>query len=187
MASSTFITAEQYLEAAPTVSSSGEELRTELINGEVVEAAGASKEHDRLKTRVARKLDLFLEQNAKLAMSCYVETTFSVTETDTFVPDVCLLSKARDEAETARVFRGAPELVIEIVSPSDTISRTNHKVTACLANGAREIWIIDASERIVDIHTADSVRRFHNPESLTTDQLPGFSLPIRQLLDEAGY
>jgi Uma2 family endonuclease len=187
MASSTFITAEQYLQSDPLVSPSGEEIRTELINGEVVEVAGASKEHDRLKIAISDLLGIFVREHRELGFNRYVETTFSVTETDTFVPDVCLLAKARDEAETARVFRGAPELVIEIVSPSDTISRTNHKVTACLANGSREVWIIDASERIVDAHTADSLRRLHNPESLTTDLLPGFLLPIRQLLDEAGY
>jgi Uma2 family endonuclease len=56
-------------------------------------------------------------------------------------------------------FQGAPDLVIEILSPSNTAREMLAKEQLCLENGAREFWVVDADRRQVTVSTSDG-RRF---------------------------
>ena len=58
---------------------------------------------------------------------------------------------------------GAPELVVEILSPS------SDKKTLCLENGSREFWIVDLNHREVEVST---------PDGLTVTYKPGQDIPL---------
>ncbi|MBV8845125.1 MAG: Uma2 family endonuclease [Bryobacterales bacterium] len=49
---------------------------------------------------------------------------------------------------------GAPELVIEIISPSNSLPKLRDKAQICLQNGCREFWIVDLRRRQVQVLTA---------------------------------
>ena len=49
--------------------------------------------------------------------------------------------------------RGAPELVIEVLSPSNTAAEIYEKEQICLANGAQEFWVVDPDRRQVKMTT----------------------------------
>ena len=57
--------------------------------------------------------------------------------------------------QTESYFKGAPELVIEVLSPSNTASEMLEKESLCLENGAREFWIVDMDHRLVKVSTPD--------------------------------
>lgn len=56
---------------------------------------------------------------------------------------------------------GAPELVIEILSPSNTFAEIHDKAQLCLQNGTREFWIVNLKKEQVIVMTADSPNRLY--------------------------
>lgn len=101
-------------------------------------------------------------------------------------PDVLFVSAAR-AAIVQDWIRGAPDLVVEIVSPTSA-SRdaiTKHEVYA--RYGVREYWLVWPAERRVDVFVADAEgafgpsRTLDAHDELRSEQLPGFSLPLADL------
>jgi Uma2 family endonuclease len=69
--------------------------------------------------------------------------------------DVAYVSKDRwDKIE--RYLMGAPELVAEVLSPSNTAAEMLDKRNMCLENGSREFWVVDTDHRQVEVSTPDS-------------------------------
>lgn len=50
---------------------------------------------------------------------------------------------------------GAPDLIIEISSPSTTTLDMNEREAICLANGAGQFWLVDPNLKIVEVSTPD--------------------------------
>jgi Uma2 family endonuclease len=50
---------------------------------------------------------------------------------------------------------GAPEIVIEVLSPSNTIKKMRDRRKICLENGGREFWVVDPKRREVEVSTPD--------------------------------
>ncbi len=176
MATATLVTSEQFQALPDRFDSSGNRIKEELIGGEVVPMASASKQHDWRKNRIARLLSRCLDASPHLGMDVFVEISYEVTEQDTFIPDVSVVRVER-MSEPGRVMRRAPEIAIEVVSPSDTANDIQRKVNAYLANGAHSVWIF-FDEGSVMIHTADQVRAIKHNQLLEDPLLPGFSVPV---------
>ena len=77
----------------------------------------------------------------------------------------------------------APDLVVEILSPSEPASELDAKVRDYFAAGTRLIWVVDPIARIVDVRRRDGLaRRLTETEALDgADVLPGFELSVAQL------
>jgi Uma2 family endonuclease len=101
-------------------------------------------------------------------------------------PDVSFVRADRFDPEEAAhgFFRGAPDLAIEILSPSNRPGEMHAKVADYLAAGAMLVWVIDPEHRIVTIYrTLLSPRRIGSDGTLDgEDVLPGFSVPASILL-----
>ncbi len=100
-------------------------------------------------------------------------------------PDVCYLSAERMPA--GGIPRGyldvVPDLIVEVISPSDRRSEVEAKVRDWLRGGARLVWVLDPDPRTVTVYPGDQVpRTLSEAETLTAEPvLPGFSVPIREL------
>ena len=71
-----------------------------------------------------------------------------------------------------------PKLVVEIRSKNDTLPEIESKVAEYKAAGVVEVWVLDPEEQSIAVHTAGSVRICALGEPLTSDLLPGFSVPV---------
>ena len=70
--------------------------------------------------------------------------------------DVALVSAERwIHIPRKGILSGAPDLVIEVLSPSNTVSEIFDKKTLCLENGSREFWVVDIEHRQVEVSTPD--------------------------------
>lgn len=80
----------------------------------------------------------------------------------------------------------APDLVLEVVSPSVFAAELAAKTRLLLECGARLIWVVDPGSRSAMVYRADgSVSRIRDDGSLDgEDVLPGFSLPLASVLLE---
>jgi Uma2 family endonuclease len=63
---------------------------------------------------------------------------------------------------------GAPEIVIEVLSPSNTTAEIAERRGICLANGAREFWTVDSGRREIKVSTPDGLTRTYK----CGDQIP---------------
>ncbi|MBL8133267.1 MAG: Uma2 family endonuclease [Anaerolineae bacterium] len=101
-------------------------------------------------------------------------------------PDLGFIAKARMSAKPSRGFvEGAPDLAVEVLSPSDRMANVMKKVQLYLQHGTRLVWVVDPdAEMIVQFTPSGVVRVFGADETLEGgDVLPGFSLPLRILFN----
>jgi len=68
--------------------------------------------------------------------------------------DVAYMPKERWDSIN-RYLMGAPDLVVEILSPSNTAAEMLDKRNICLENGSREFWVVDTDHRQVEVSTPD--------------------------------
>ncbi len=101
-------------------------------------------------------------------------------------PDVSFVRRDRFDADRASraFFPGAPDLAIEIVSPSNRAGEMHAKVADYLAAGSSLVWVVDPDRGVVSVY-----RTLLAPQRVETDGvldgedvLPGFSLPVTTLL-----
>jgi Uma2 family endonuclease len=80
---------------------------------------------------------------------------------------------------------GVPTLVVEILSPSDTIEDVNEKINAYLAAKVCIIWIIDPYRRTVTVYQPDSLPKLYNirDELSAEPHLPGFRIPVARFFE----
>jgi Uma2 family endonuclease len=100
----------------------------------------------------------------------------TIAEYDLRAADVAFVSKARWEIVNDGYLAGAPELVIEILSPSNTKRQIREYAALCLANGCEEFWVVDHDRKTITV-----TRR--SGESVEYSQ--AMSLPVELLGGEA--
>jgi len=177
MAATTLLTSDQFLALPEEFDQHGNRIKDELIGGEVVKMAFPSLPHDLIKNEINALLMQYLISNPQLGLKTLVEIGTHVSDYDAFMPDVSVVRRSRLFGET-RVFQGAPDLAIEVVSPSDTAKHLERKVDAYLQSGAKSVWIVFPEARSVTVHTRESVRKLKADQSIDDPLLPGFSSPV---------
>ncbi len=142
----------------------------ELRHGELVQVPRSNLRHHVMQERL---VDLL---RAIPGMTGYVSMQFAfraLPEYDLRVADVGYLSQERwEKTDLDSHFQGAPDLVIEVLSPSNTAEEMFDKERLCLENGAREFWVVDA--KLLEVRVA-------TPDGITTTYRPGQEIPLRVL------
>lgn len=159
--------------------------RLELSRGRVVREPAPGPRHGYLTGRLHRLLGTFAEENERGLV--FVDTGFalSMDERIVRVPDVAFVSSDRipDEGLGDRFWEMAPDLAVEVVSPSNRASEMQQKALDYLDAGARLVWFVDPAERTVTVYRSrDDIRILAGASVLDgQDALPGFRLPLEDL------
>ena len=72
-----------------------------------------------------------------------------------FQPDLVFLSDNNKKFLTERGIEGPPDLVVEIISPSNSYTDRNQKKNSYLQFGIREYWIVDPGNETIEIYTPE--------------------------------
>jgi Uma2 family endonuclease len=182
MPATAVLTSEQYLALPDEVDQSGNRVKDELIAGEIVRMPPPSRLHDWIKNRISRMLGRYLDANPQITLEPLVEMGAKVSERDTLVPDVSVVQRER-VLGAGRIFQGAPDLAIEVVSPTDTAAHLKSKVDAYLQNGSKTVWVVYPDSRSVMIHSGDTARELKADQEIEDALLPGFSVPVSSFFD----
>ncbi|SRR6266496_569439 len=129
--------------------------RYELVRGELRKMSPAGHKHGRIAMKVATSLDNHVTAN-KLGAVYAAETGFLISsDPDTVrAPDVAFVSQKRlDEVGNVEDYwPGAPDLVVEVISPGDTYTEVEEKVLEWLEAGARMVVVVNPRKRAVTVY-----------------------------------
>ena len=155
----------------------------EYVNGELVPMAPPSREHGEISVNVIRYLDAHVYQN-KLGRLYTPETTFQIGER-TAKPDVAFVSTDRLTGDKTKGFSIPPDLAIEVVSPSDVLSRIAEKALAYLEAGTRLVWVLEPVSKTVTVYRSERDIKILTREDTITgeDVVPGFTCPVAHLFE----
>jgi Uma2 family endonuclease len=122
----------------------------ELIEGEIIMAGGASNSHQ------GRSLDLirFLLNNVRGGTLRFAPMSVRIDEMNTFEPDIFWI--APDSPRCAllndHLWSGAPDLVIEILTPSTARRDRDQKYRAYERAGVREYWLVESEADFLEVY-----------------------------------
>jgi Uma2 family endonuclease len=127
-----------------------------------IEVSPPTTRHGTLQAFVARELAR-QRTDGTVITGCPVETDIGMR-----VPDVIWASpEFMDSHRGENQFRAAPDLCVEVLSPTNTQGEMAEKVAAYLAAGAHEVWIVDE----------DGVPEIHTSAGQVSASMLGFELP----------
>lgn len=127
--------------------------RYELIDGEFYEMAPApSSVHQRTVLKLARLLADWVEQQGlgEVFIAPF-DVLFSLW--DTLQPDILFVAAGRQSIITPRACEGAPDLVVEVLSPSTSRRDLVLKRERYARFGVREYWLVDPAARSIELLT----------------------------------
>jgi len=161
--------------------------RYQLIEGDLYMAPAPNRFHQEISRNLLVKLFLYLRETGAGKI---FDSPFDVylDETNVFQPDLIVVLNDRLGIFTEAGAEGAPNLVIEILSPKTRRLDLEQKRKAYPRFGVQELWIIDPDARLTIQHRffADgSLTTVVTPEndSLTSTLLPGFLISAAELYE----
>ena len=160
--------------------------RHELRAGLLLAEPPPFPRHGQVQIRVGSVLREFVEPRG--LGEVLVESGYLLSDDPATVlgPDVSFVRRERFDTEQAArgYFRGAPDLAVEVLSPSNRPAEIHAKVADYLAAGSTLVWIIDPQHEIVWVY-----RKLLEPRRVGIDGildgedvLPGFTVEVAKLL-----
>jgi Uma2 family endonuclease len=158
----------------------------ELIEGSLIEISPSSAIPSVIAAAILRFISIFVSEH-DLGFVAGADGGFRLSPKTVLSPDVAFVAKGRLTELPERFFPFAPDLAVEVVSPTDSIKATQRKAARYLAHGTHLVWIVYAKEKTVDICRPSqqgdmSVEEVGIEGELDDgDVLPGFKLPVRDI------
>jgi Uma2 family endonuclease len=117
----------------------------ELHHGEVIHIAPPKSGHQRMQEHLRKILSRMIGDRGVVR----VEMAFQpAPEYEVWIADVGVVSKNRDEQTPDNEYlQGAPDLVVEVLSPSNTVEEISDKMHVCLEHGCSSFWLVDTTRK----------------------------------------
>jgi Uma2 family endonuclease len=159
---------------------------TELIDGVVVEVSPPGGEHGHRQLvigSVLRRTELSGAGHGFCELGCVIRRSPDLVR----APDVAFIREERvGAAGIPKAFWiGAPDLVVEIVSPWDRPGEIQTKIREWIEAGARQVWVVYEDSRTVHVIRSLQDRLVMGVEDVLdgADAVPGFSCRVSELFD----
>ena len=161
--------------------------RYEVIDGELIIAAAPSVIHQIIQDNIGLLLNLFIRAR-NLGRLFYTATDVYLSDTNVVQPDLLFVSRERAHILTYGVVNGAPDLVVEILSPSTAQRDRTQKRELYARFRVPEYWQADVETRSVAVLTLvgddyEVAGEYGMGETLVSPLLPGFTLDIDDIFD----
>ncbi|MBI4642008.1 MAG: Uma2 family endonuclease [Candidatus Tectomicrobia bacterium] len=165
----------------------------EIIDGELIMAPGPTPDHQWVGLNIVVPLRAFVnERNLGVVLAAPVDVVIQRDPLRTRQPDILYLSaersgiKGRAELRMLQVFEIPPDLVVEILSPSNTRRDIEDKLKDYMKIGVRECWLVSPEAETVEVlrlspEQVETVNIYGVSGMLRSEVLEGFTLSIREI------
>ena len=161
--------------------------RYQLIQGDLYMAPAPNRFHQEISRNLQFELHSYLKRNP---IGKLFDAPFDVylDEINVFQPDIIIVLNERLGILTEEGAEGAPELVVEILSPKTRRLDLVNKKQEYARAGVKELWIIDPEPRIIMIHQfapdgVEEIRKVDEAGTLSTELLPGLNLAVATIFE----
>jgi Uma2 family endonuclease len=177
MATKTLMTVEEFLRLPESVGN--RDVRYELVEGELVTVSPGMLPHNLIRDRILVRLLTFIE--ARKQGTVVSEQAFQLSERTVRVPDVAFVRPGRPLASD-RPIQGAPDVAVEVVSPTNTARELDQRVSDYFAAGCQRVWVVYPEDHEVYVHGLAGVTRRRGHDLLEeAELLPGFAVKVSEL------
>ncbi|PKB78369.1 MAG: hypothetical protein BZY88_18905 [SAR202 cluster bacterium Io17-Chloro-G9] len=159
--------------------------RYQLLDGEMILAPSPSTRHQDIAGRLSRAIQNFVMENA-LGKVWFAPLDVVLSNHDVAQPDILFVSNSRSSLVTEANIQGAPDLVVEILSPGTATYDRGYKQGLYSRHGVREYWLIDPDANTVEV-LAEGPQAlmphatYRAGENLTSPLLPGLTIDLEQV------
>ena len=159
--------------------------RYELLNGELILVASPNMDHQDVVTNLGTHVSVFVREG-DLGKLYFAPTDVILSDSEVVQPDLLFISKEREHIRTPANIQGAPDLIVEILSPSSARRDWGYKRELYAKHEVKEYWIVDPTNRIVFVMLLnDGVLRleatYGKGDTVTSSTLEGFSVDVDSL------
>jgi Uma2 family endonuclease len=161
--------------------------RYQLIQGDLYMAPAPNRFHQEISRNLQFELHSYLKRNL---IGKLFNAPFDVylDEVNVFQPDIIIVLNERLQILTEEGAEGAPELVIEILSPKTRRLDLVNKKQEYARAGVKELWFIDPEPRTITIHRfasdgTEEIRQIDEKGTLSTELLPGFNIAANTIFE----
>jgi Uma2 family endonuclease len=154
--------------------------RYELYDGEVYVVPAPIPRHQRVQIRIVEWLDEYAESVGAFVVASPIDIVFS--DYDVLQPDVVYFQPSRVHLiDLDRAIRHAPDLCVEILSPSTEATDRGRKLQMFARYGVPEYWIVDPANEVIEVHRLEAgsyvlVQRATGKDDVRSAVVPGASL-----------
>jgi len=162
-----------------------EDSRYELIEGELIMTPSPIPKHQSVSGKIFIPIKLFTNEN-DLGEVFYAPLDVYLDEHNCLQPDILFVSKKRLSIIAEKNIRGAPDLVIEIVSDSSAYRDLMQKKRLYAKFGVREYWVVLHLEATIEVYVLknrhfEKWKEFRMEQELSSHLLKGFKLQMRDI------
>lgn len=163
--------------------------RVELIKGRIFKMSPApSRKHQAISRRLMHFFDQFLWKKPCHLYHAPFDVQLVKSKKDTVVqPDICVICD--DSKLTEQGCVGAPDLIIEILSPGNSRKERKEKFELYEENGVQEYWLVETSEDSIIIYTLNDEGKYigskpYVPEEIIhSTVIPGLQVPVKEVFE----
>lgn len=166
--------------------------RYEIVNGELIDRGNSGALHGNIGAILSSAL-FAVVKSQKLGALFDSSTAFKMKNGNRRSPDISFFAKERLQGITelpSGFLEGAPDLVVEVLSPGNTVEEMHDKLVEYFDNGTRLAWMIHPSEHYVLVYRSaqEPDRLLKSVDALEgEDVIPGFSLPVADLFQKLSF
>jgi Uma2 family endonuclease len=162
--------------------------KRELLDGEII-MSPVHANHGLVCVRLTAVLFNFVQRH-RLGELYDSSTGFRLSEKLLLSPDIAFVSKAtlrKILVAPDKFLQGAPDLVVEVLSPSDRLVEIHRKLDRYFEHGTRVAWLVNWRKEQVHVYTPDSIESFTRPNDTLTGGtvLPGFKCKLSRIFAPA--
>ena len=160
--------------------------RYELLDGELIMVPAPNLKHQRVNRELSTRLDRFIKDQA-LGELLYAPCDVLLSDNDIVQPDLLFVSREREHLLSGgKNVQGAPDLAVEILSPSSAEQDRGKKRALYGKHGVTEYWLVDPVAETIQIHRLQGevllpTRTFARDETLRSPLLTGLELHLDEI------
>ena len=162
-----------------------EDKRYELLDGDLVALSSPEEFHQSVSILMGTKLVQFAVENRR-GRIYHAPFDVVLSNTDVVQPDLIFVSNERADIITPANIQGAPDLVVEILSPSTAARDKTFKRSLYARHGITEYWMVDLATKTITVlrlgeRGFEVVDTYGEGETLTSPTLQGFTLNLDEI------